>query len=74
MGMPLLGTHISRSKLAKVCKDGVQRVVVWLDDDKWREARQIADAVKLFGVSAKTILTPKDPKEYSAHEILEIVQ
>jgi hypothetical protein len=72
MGMPLLGTHISRSKLAKVCT-GVERLVVWLDEDKWREARQIADAAKLIGINAKTLLTPKDPKEYNDNEILQLV-
>ena len=72
MGMPLLGTHISRSKLAKVCQ-GIERLVVWLDEDKWREARDIADAAKLIGINAKTLLTPKDPKEYNGTEIVQLV-
>jgi hypothetical protein len=62
--MPLLGTHIARNRLAAL-KQVYQRLVVWLDEDKWREARQIADAAKLLGFEAISILTPIDPKEYS---------
>jgi len=44
-------------------------VVVWLDSDKWREAREIAEAFKLVGLSATTLLTDLDPKCYSNEEI-----
>ena len=66
--MPLLGTHIANNRLAAL-KQVYQQLVVWLDEDKWREARQIADAAKLIGFSARTILTPIDPKEYSDEDI-----
>lgn len=71
-GMPLLGTHIHRNKLASV-GGSFDRLVVWLDEDKWREARDIADAAKLIGINAKALLTPKDPKEYNGTEIVQLV-
>lgn len=70
--MPLLGTHIANNRLAAL-KQVYQRLVVWLDEDKWREARQIADAAKLIGFDAKTILTPIDPKEYTDDEIRKLL-
>jgi hypothetical protein len=66
--MPLLGTYIARDKLAAL-RSIYKSLVVWLDSDKWKEARDIADAAKLLGFSAKTVLTPLDPKEYSNEEI-----
>lgn len=66
--MPLLGTHISRDKLAAL-RSIYKSLIVWLDSDKWKEARDIADAAKLLGFPAKTILTPLDPKEYTNEEI-----
>lgn len=70
--MPLLGTHIANNRLAAL-KQVYQQLVVWLDEDKWREARQIADAAKLIGFSARTILTPIDPKEYSDEDIKHLL-
>lgn len=66
--MPLLGTYIAKDRLVAL-KAVYQQLVVWLDSDKWREARSIADAAKLLGFDAKTILTPLDPKEYSDNDI-----
>jgi hypothetical protein len=65
---PLLGTSIPREQIAAF-KGPYDRLVVWLDADKWREGRAIADAAKLLGLSTKTILTDKDPKEYDIETI-----
>lgn len=71
--MPLLGTHIAINRLAAL-KRVYQTLVVWLDEDKWREAREIADAASLLGFNARSILTPKDPKEYLDEEIQEFLK
>ena len=69
---PLLGTSIPREQIAAF-KGPYNRLVVWLDADKWREGRAIADAAKLLGLSTKTVLTDKDPKEYNISKIKEFL-
>lgn len=71
-GMPLLGTSITRDKLA-ILRKQYDRLIVWLDADKWRESREIADAGKLLGFTTKTIYTEQDPKSYSDEEIKEFL-
>lgn len=70
--MPLLGTSIPRSRLASL-KASYEQLIIWLDSDKWREARAIADAAALLGFKAKTVFTPKDPKTYTDEEIREFL-
>lgn len=65
---PLLGTSIPREQLVAF-KGPYKRLVVWLDADKWREGRNIAYAAQLLGLSTKTLLTDKDPKEYDIETI-----
>lgn len=71
-GVPLLGTSISRNYLAELRKD-YSRLIVWLDADKWRESRDIADAGKLLGFETKTIYTEQDPKSYTDEQIKEFL-
>jgi len=70
---PLLGTSIPREQIAGF-KPLYNRLVVWLDADKWREGRAIADQAKLLGMETKTLLTDKDPKEYSVEDIKGLIQ
>ena len=69
---PLLGTSIPREQLAAF-KGPYNRLVVWLDADKWREGRAIADAAKFLGLSTKTVLTGHDPKDYTIEQIKEFL-
>ena len=73
VGMPLLGTSINRTRLASL-RPLYERLIVWLDEDKWREARDIAEAAKFLGWQSTTILTPKDPKECNDDEIQEYLK
>lgn len=70
---PLLGTSIPREQIVGF-KEHYNRLVVWLDADKWREGRSIADQAKLLGMETKTLLTEKDPKEYSVDDIRGLIQ
>ena len=72
--IPALGTTFQTHKLVELLKRGYQTVVVWLDSDKWREAREISDQCKWIGLSSKTVLTPLDPKEYSNEQIAEYLK
>ena len=71
-GFPLLGTSIPRERLAWLA-NRFKRIVVWLDRDKWREAREIADSARLLGVLSNTVFTENDPKIYSLEEIKDIL-
>ena len=71
-GFPLLGTSITRERLRWLSKR-FKRIIVWLDADKYREARDIADAAKLLGVAVKTVYTEHDPKTYSIEQIKEFL-
>lgn len=67
--MPALGTSVSKARLIKIQRQGYQKVLVWLDRDKFKEAMEIADMCKWLGMSAKAIYSEKDPKEYDDEEI-----
>lgn len=56
-------------KLVELKKRGYQRVVVWLDYDKWRESREIVDKAKWIGLEACSVLTEDDPKCYDEQTI-----
>jgi hypothetical protein len=71
--MPLLGVHIGRDKLKRL-RGFYSSLIVWLDSDKWREARDIAEAAKFLGFEASTLLTEHDPKEYSKEQIMEFLK
>lgn len=68
---PALGTTFQLHKIVTVKQLGYQRVVVWLDHDKWRESREIMDQCKWLGLSASSVLTEDDPKCYSHKQIEE---
>jgi hypothetical protein len=72
--IPALGTTFQTHKLIELMKRGYQTIVVWLDSDKWREAREISDQCKWVGLSSKTVLTPLDPKEYDNTQIVEYLK
>jgi twinkle protein len=72
--IPALGTVFQLHKIVELKNRGYQSIVVWLDQDKWREGREIADQAKWLGLSAKALLTEKDPKEYTDEQILEYLK
>jgi DNA primase len=69
--MPLLGTHVAKSKLIDLRASGYSELVVWLDSDKYREARNIADQAKLIGFKARAEFTELDPKDLTDEIIKE---
>jgi len=71
--MPALGTNVPVSKLIVIARR-YERLTEWLDSDKWREARHIADNYKWLGLSADTIYSELDPKMYSDEQIKEYLK
>ena len=71
--MPALGTYVPVKKLAAIAAS-YEFITVWLDRDKLREARHIADNCTWLGLSANTIYTELDPKAYTDLEITEYLK
>lgn len=61
----LLGTSIAKTRLNAFRALGYQAIIVWLDDDKWKEATEIANQASLLGFKSTAFFTPEDPKCYN---------
>lgn len=73
--MPLLGSHLAAARLHAVAGlYGGGQLMFWLDSDKYKEARGMEQRAKYMGLSARTIYTELDPKEYDNATILEILK
>ena len=66
--MPVLGSHVSNSKLVGLSRL-YRTIMFWLDSDKLKESRNAAERARLIGVQASVIFTELDPKCYSNEEI-----
>jgi hypothetical protein len=71
--MPCLGSYLPLKKIVALKSLKYEQLLVWLDSDKLKEAREIEQRAKWIGLSARTIYTEKDPKEYTDDEIREIL-
>lgn len=71
--MPLLGSHLATKRLNAVA--GLyKRLAFWLDSDKLKESRAMAERAKLIGIETCVIYTDLDPKEYPQSELKEILK
>lgn len=61
--MPLLGSSISKEKLARINKF-YSGVIFWLDADKYNQAKGLSTTAKFLGLDSRAIYTARDPKEY----------
>ena len=66
--MPALGTNVPAHKIIAL-KPFYEFITIWLDRDKWREAREIAEKCLWVGLSANTVFTELDPKAHTDQEI-----
>lgn len=64
----LLGCYLSDTMIARLQSEGKQ-VCVWLDLDKQSKSRRYSKRLQVFGLTAKSVVTPKDPKEYTPEQI-----
>lgn len=62
-GIPCFGATMSKQKLTRLARV-FRTIVVWLDEDKMNQGRQLATHLALLGVTTKVLWTEKDPKEY----------
>ena len=71
--MPCLGSYLPMKKITAL-KLLYDSIVVWLDSDKLKEAWKIEQMCKWIGLSASTVYTELDPKEYTDLEIKEFLK
>lgn len=65
---PLFGSVVSAHRF-KGLRQVADKVVLWLDPDKQKEAVKFANLARVFGLDASVILSDKDPKEYDNYEL-----
>lgn len=70
---PLLGTSLAKDKIMAL-RGFYDELVVWLDSDKWKEARHLSEQAQLLGFKSRAIFTDLDPKEYENTFIEEILK
>lgn len=70
--MPCLGSYLPVKKLARL-KPFYEVLILWLDEDKLKESREIAQNAKWLGFSTRVVYTELDPKEYSDEEIKKLL-
>jgi len=71
--MPCLGSYLPLKKLAALRALNYDSLFCWLDSDKLKEARDIAQRAKWLGFNTRVIYTELDPKTYSDEEIVKIM-
>lgn len=71
--MPIFGSHIGLSRLAKLKLLGYTKVYIWLDYDKRSEAILEASLGASIGLDTQVIHTTLDPKDYNFLDIQKIL-
>jgi hypothetical protein len=71
--VPLYGTSLDRDFVINLPKK-YNKYVMWLDKDKRVEAMRQAKSMLQYGYPFSSVFTDKDPKDYSAIEIEEILK
>lgn len=72
-GVPCLGSSMPRKKIIRMSKF-YDRMVVWLDADKLKEARLIAEHGTAVGMETKVVYTEDDPKVFSINVIKGLIK
>ena len=67
--MPLFCGHVSDKRLQRIKVCGFHNVAIWLDNDKAKAALKTTARAIEMGLTARTVVTPKDPKAYTDQEI-----
>lgn len=71
--MPLFGSHVSTQTWLRLRQQGYKHTIVWLDKDKQLESIKFAKQGRDLGMDVRSVITEKDPKEYSNEEIKNIL-
>ena len=67
---PIFGSHVSTKRLLRLNKF-YDTIYIWLDYDKMKYSQQVSNTARTLGINCRSIVTEKDPKEYTTQEINE---
>lgn len=70
--MPLFGANLSPKRLMWLHAN-TDNVIMWLDQNKWKEAVGFAKSLELVGLNTKVVYADKDPKAHSNDEIKQLI-
>lgn len=73
VGIPCFSSSMSPEKLRRI---GAlyDRVIVWLDRDKFDSGVKMSNKLKLLGCDSRAVHTTYDPKEYNIAEIVDWIR
>jgi hypothetical protein len=71
--MPCLGSYLPSHKLMALKRLKFTKLITWLDSDKLKESREIAQRAKWLGFTTKVVYTELDPKCHTDEEIMRII-
>lgn len=70
----LHGSAIPNGMYERVAGMGLDMALIWLDRDKLSDASVYVRKFDFWNVECSLIMTPKDPKDYSKEELVEIIK
>jgi Zn ribbon nucleic-acid-binding protein len=70
---PLFGSFVDWGALARYWRY-TGKIILWLDSDKYKDARKFEARASLLGFDARVIFTEKDPKCYSDTDINKYIE
>jgi hypothetical protein len=71
--MPCLGSYLPSHKLMALKRLKFTKLITWLDSDKLKESREIAQRAKWLGFDTRVVYTELDPKCHTDEEIMRII-
>lgn len=72
--VPLFGSFVSKINVIRLYKIyNINKYYIWLDYDKRKESMKYSVMINNLGFKSKSIITNKDPKEYSTIDIYNII-
>lgn len=70
---PLFGSHLATKTALRFIKL-FNNIILWLDKDKQIYSIKVASQLRDIGIPCRSVITNKDPKEYSDTEIVDILK
>lgn len=69
----LFGSHLSTARAFRYSRF-YDKIIVWLDKDKELYSIKLCQHLRQLGLVCRSVITDKDPKEYSDQEIVDILK
>ena len=70
---PIFGSTIADSLLMQIKKSSVNKLIIWLDEDKRKQALTYASRARQLGIHTTCISTGIDPKAHTNQQLKELL-